>query len=68
MPMHLQINGEPREVPEGVTVTGLLAFLNITTGRVAVEVNAAVVGRSKHTSTLLHPGDQVEIVTFVGGG
>ena len=68
MAMQLQINGEPREVPEGVTVTGLLDFLKLTSGRVAVEVNAAVVPRAKHTSTVLHPGDQVEIVTFVGGG
>lgn len=66
--MQLQINGDAREVPQGVTVTELLVFLNITTGRVAVEVNAAVVGRAKHVSTLLHPGDQVEIVTFAGGG
>ncbi len=68
MAMQLQINGDAREVPQGVTVTELLVFLNITAGRVAVEVNAAVVGRAKHASTLLHSGDQVEIVTFVGGG
>ena len=68
MAMQLQINGEPREVPQGVTVTELLVFLKITTARVAVELNAAVVGRAKHASTLLQPGDQVEIVTFVGGG
>ena len=68
MAMQLKINGESRDVPLGVTVTELLVYLKITTGRVAVEVNASVVARAKHVSTLLHPGDQVEIVTFVGGG
>lgn len=66
--MQLQINGQPREVPAGLTVTGLLAVLGVTTDRVAVEVNAEVVTRARHASTVLKSGDQVEVVTFVGGG
>jgi sulfur carrier protein len=66
--MQLQINGQPRELPDGLTVAALLALLEIKAPRVAVEVNAEVVVKSKHGVTALHPGDQVEIVTFVGGG
>jgi sulfur carrier protein len=66
--MQLQINGQSRELPEGLTVATLLAFLEIKAPRVAVEVNAEVVVKSLHAQTALRPGDQVEIVTFVGGG
>lgn len=66
--MQLQINGEPREVPDGTTVSGLLALLALEAPRVAVEVNAEVVVKAKHAQTVLAAGDQVEIVTFVGGG
>jgi sulfur carrier protein len=66
--MQLQINGQSRELPDGLTVASLLALLEIKAPRVAVEVNAEVVVKSRHAQTALRPGDQVEIVTFVGGG
>jgi sulfur carrier protein len=66
--MQLQINGQSRELPDGLTVASLLALLEIKAPRVAVEVNAEVVVKSRHALTPLRPGDQVEIVTFVGGG
>jgi len=66
--MQIHLNGEPRDVPEGVTVVRLLELLDIKAPRVAVEVNAQVVTKSRHAETTLKPGDQVEIVTFVGGG
>ncbi len=66
--MRIQVNGEPREVPEGTTVAALLALLGVTAPRVAVELNARVVTRALHPRTSLQPGDQVEVVTFVGGG
>jgi sulfur carrier protein len=64
----LTVNGKAREVPDGTTVAQLLIALEVAPGRVAVEVNAAVVRRANHLSHALSDGDQVEIVTFVGGG
>jgi sulfur carrier protein len=66
--MQIHLNGEPRDVPDGVTVTGLLELLAIKAPRVAVEVNALVITKGRHAETALKAGDQVEIVTFVGGG
>jgi len=66
--MQLQINGQSRELPDGLTVATLLTFLEIKAPRVAVELNAEVVVKSRHQSTALKAGDQLEIVTFVGGG
>ncbi len=66
--IELRINGEPREVPAGLTVTGLLSFLGVRSARVAVERNRAVVPRTTFEATLLEPNDEIEIVSFIGGG
>lgn len=64
----LLVNGAPREVPEEITVAGLLVLLGAQAERVAVEVNTEVVRRARHAERRLSAGDQVEIVSFVGGG
>jgi sulfur carrier protein len=66
--MQLTVNGERREVPDGLTVRGLIEHLGLTEGPVAVERNREVVPRADHEKALLSPGDVVEIVHFVGGG
>ncbi|MGD8317034.1 MAG: sulfur carrier protein ThiS [Myxococcales bacterium] len=66
--MHLVVNGEEREVEASTTVTQLLALLGLTDTLVAVERNEQVVPRTKHQSTVLHEGDRIEVVHFVGGG
>jgi sulfur carrier protein len=66
--MHLVVNGEPREVPEPLTVRQLIEHLGLTEGPVAVERNREIVPRAQHGATALQAGDQVEIVHFVGGG
>jgi sulfur carrier protein len=64
----ITVNGEPRQVPVGTTVTGLLDIVGLTGRRVAVERNRQVVPRAEHAETRLATGDRLEIVTFVGGG
>ncbi len=66
--MQVKLNGEIREVPDGTTVSGLLAHLGVKAQRVAVEVNEAVVTKDRYEAHGLQPGDAVEIVAFVGGG
>lgn len=66
--MQVHVNGEAREVAPGATVTSLLTAMKIDLGQVAVEINAQVVRRARHGEVQLQPGDQIEIVTFVGGG
>lgn len=64
----IQLNGAPQQVPAGTSISALLELLGIKAPRVAVEVNAQVVSRATHSTTLLAAGDEVEVVTFVGGG
>ena len=66
--MQLQVNGAPRTLGDGTTVSQLLQALNVTPERVVVEVNLTVLRRAQHAATTLQAGDQVEIVQFVGGG
>jgi sulfur carrier protein len=66
--MHVRINGELRELPEGMTVAGLLAHLGVRAQRVAIEVNESVVTKDRYDSQRIAQGDAVEIVAFVGGG
>jgi sulfur carrier protein len=62
------INGEPREVPDGLNIAALLAHLGITAERVAIERNRDILPRANWQVTLVQPGDSYEVVHFVGGG
>jgi thiamine biosynthesis protein ThiS len=64
----ITLNGSPYEIPAPLTITELLARLEIDPRRVAVEHNLVVVKRAAFEETVVHDGDQVEIVNFVGGG
>ena len=66
--MLVTVNGEAQEVPEGLTLRGLIELLRLTDGPVAVEKNGEVVPRAEHAACSLSPGDVLEIVHFVGGG
>jgi len=68
MEIAIVLNGEPRRIPAGQTVAGLVASLALKPGRVAVERNREIVPLSAWETATLGPGDEVEIVHFVGGG
>lgn len=67
--MRLIINGKELDVDDSVTtVHALLLSRQLAGSPCAVEVNASLVPRRQHDQHVLQDGDQVEIVTFVGGG
>ncbi len=66
--MIITLNGDRFEVAASLTVSELLANLEIDPRRVAVEHNLVVVKRAAFAETLIREGDEVEIVNFVGGG
>jgi thiamine biosynthesis protein ThiS len=65
--MTLNVNGDAKDVPDGTTVRQLVTLLNLKPERVAVERNRRLV-RGDGYDAPLAAGDEVEIVTFVGGG
>lgn len=65
----IRVNGETRTVPKPLTVASLLVHLQIPQpAQVAVERNKQIVPGSRHAATPVEAGDQLEIVTIVGGG
>jgi thiamine biosynthesis protein ThiS len=66
--MQVRVNGMPVNVPDGCTVAALLAHVQQEPARVAVERNHDIVPRATWNAATLADGDQIEIVTFVGGG
>jgi thiamine biosynthesis protein ThiS len=66
--MNIFLNGEKRELPEGITILGLLEFLNIQHQRVAVERNEVIVKKDRYGETVIVEGDSLEVVSFMGGG
>ena len=66
--MKITINGEVREIPEGLTVAALLQHLEMTADRVAIERNLDILPRAKWQETAVQPDDRYEIVHLVGGG
>ena len=66
--MKIRLNGEEKEIADGLSIAKLLEELQLRSGRVVVELNRDIVSREAHGSTLLKAGDALEIVQFVGGG
>lgn len=66
--MMVTINGESREIPDGLSVAQLVEHLGLVTGRVAIERNREVLSREAWAETRVISGDVYEIVHFVGGG
>ena len=65
--MDLFVNGEKTSMLNVATVSDLISALDIR-DNVAVEINREIVSRSAFDQHLLADGDQVEIVTAIGGG
>ena len=66
--MKIMLNGEAHEVAEATTVSELLIQLGVRTRHVAVEVNLEIMPQLEHPCYVLQEGDQLEVVTLVGGG
>lgn len=66
--IEIQLNGKPYSLSEGVNIDSLLEELSIPKGKVAIELNRKVLHKENYTKTVLKNNDQVEIVTFIGGG
>jgi sulfur carrier protein len=66
--MKVVINGKNTELAEPITVAELLSRHELHPSRVAVEINREILPKKSYQSVQVNSGDQIEIVTFVGGG
>lgn len=66
--MNCIVNGEARELPEGITVHGLIELLGMGDGICAAEVDQKLVPKRERADVVLVDGQRVEIVSLIGGG
>jgi sulfur carrier protein ThiS len=64
----IKVNGENLEIDNQSTAAALIVQLGYQDQRIALEVNEAIISKSKHVEFTLNEGDQVEIIKAVGGG
>ena len=66
--IQIVVNGQVRNVPEGLSLARVLERLEVAPDRVAVELDGKIVRRQEWTGTPVAPAAVLEIVQFVGGG
>jgi len=66
--MTLNVNGDPHPWREGLTVESLLAEKHYTFPLRVIFVNKQLVKKEDIPTTVLHDGDQVDVVHLTGGG
>ena len=66
--IQVTVNGATHRFEPPLEISALLAKLDLSGRKVAVERNGEIVPRSAHASTVLADGDELEIVVAVGGG
>ncbi|WP_375548896.1 sulfur carrier protein ThiS [Oceanicaulis alexandrii] len=66
--INVELNGESRQIPSGLSLKGLLEHLELDPRKVAVERNLEIAPRDGYDAIRIETGDRLEIVHFVGGG
>ncbi len=66
--MTLTLNGESLKVADNLNAHDLIVQLGYENKRIALEINEAIIPKSKHAEFSLNEGDRIEIIKAVGGG
>ncbi len=66
--MNCTVNGKPKELPDGMNVEELIESLGMSEAICAVEVDKKLVPKGERVSSVILEGQQIEIVTLIGGG
>ncbi len=64
----IYLNGKPAEVSEGISLAELVRERQYCLDYIAAELNGEIVPKQQYEDTILHNGDKLEVVSFVGGG
>ena len=64
----IQLNGEPRRCPAGLSLQQLLEHLGYRPQLVVVEFNGEILPRARWPEQPVREADGLEVVTIVGGG
>ena len=64
----VKVNGEDKLIPQNISILSLLELFKINKDRVVIELNKIILKKSNFEATILSGNEEIEIVTFVGGG
>jgi sulfur carrier protein len=64
----IQVNGDPRRCPAGLSLDQLLVQLGYRPQLVVVEFNGEILPRARWSGQEVQESDVLEVVTIVGGG
>lgn len=67
-PIEIHLNGKVTRLEQGAFLSDMLAQHSVNLKQVAIEHNRVIIPRTQLGSVQLQSGDQVEIVSFIGGG
>lgn len=66
--MNIYLNGKANDVPDGLTLSGLIAQKRLDPETIIVEHNYKLVRKERWDGTVLKENDRIEILRFVEGG
>ncbi|HMB34285.1 MAG TPA: sulfur carrier protein ThiS [Methylomirabilota bacterium] len=66
--MVVSVNGNEVELPDGLSIDGLLDHLKVKREYTAVAINREITPKTQYAETRLKSGDKIEIVRPMGGG
>ena len=66
--MNIMLNGENFFFDKSLTIEELLKKNNISLQNIVIEINKEIITKSLWGKYKLNSGDEVEIITAVGGG
>ncbi|MBL6725920.1 MAG: sulfur carrier protein ThiS [Rubripirellula sp.] len=66
--IEILVNGKTVSIPDAITLEKVLRSVEVPPNYLAVEINGEVVPKEQHASTIVRDGDELEVVTLVGGG
>lgn len=66
--LEVQLNGQPKQLEESLTLQEILDRFQIQPQAIAVAVNAEIIPRSELDKIRVRNGDKIEVVRAVGGG
>ncbi len=64
----IRVNGEAFPLRDGMNVRELIEEMDFDETKIAVEYNGEILPKCDYGKTILHDGDVLEVVSFVGGG
>ena len=66
--MKIIVNGQEREFKENITLQEVLNALSLEGKVMAAAVNMNIVKQDEWSEYIIHQGDKLELLDFVGGG